>query len=307
MHYLKPLLPFIAGLVLLLCSATFVGLSLANTIGQIVLFACVVCIPAWKTGRLSYVDIGWPLGLAVIGLITLYGADGDPVRKSIISLVYVFIGLRMGLGAIRMWRYGLLKKEFPRYQYQRLRWERQGIKNTALMIQVEALVQCFANASFLALPAFIIASNSSGAIHGLEIVGLAMWLGAFAVETLADIQKNNFMQAAKKQGVKNQVCDVGLWRYSRHPNYFAEWMVWNALIVASIPSWLALQSQENLIIWLLLGLALLNISRLMYITLVYYTGAKPAEYFSAQKRPSYREYQKNTNMFFPGPNKNTAD
>ena len=87
----------------------------------------------------------------------------------------------------------------------------------------------------------------------------------------------------KKESKQAQVCDVGLWKYSRHPNYFFEWMVWNGLIVAAIPSWLALRSQETLAIWLLLGLGLLLASAVMYRTLVHLTGAIPSEYYSEQK------------------------
>ena len=104
-------------------------------------------------------------------------------------------------------------------------------------------------------------------------------------------------------GQKNQVCNVGLWKYSRHPNYFAEWMVWNGVIIASIPSWIMLYEKESPIVWVLLGLGLLFMSRLMYTTLVYHTGAVPSEYYSAQKRPDYKFYQETTNIFFPGPKK----
>jgi steroid 5-alpha reductase family enzyme len=196
---------------------------------------------------------------------------------------------------------GYFRTEFPRYQYQRLRWERQGVSNIPLMMQVEALVQGFANMSFLAFPAFLIASNTGGGIHALEIVGLLLWVGAFAMESVADMQKLAFLREMKQRGLKNQVCNVGLWRYSRHPNYFAEWMVWNALVIAAVPSWLARYGQDNIAVWVLLGLGLVNVSRLMYITLVHYTGAKPAEYFSVRKRPDYKAYQQTTNRFFPGP------
>jgi steroid 5-alpha reductase family enzyme len=107
----------------------------------------------------------------------------------------------------------------------------------------------------------------------------------------------------KRLGQKNQVCNVGLWRYSRHPNYFAEWMVWNGVIIASIPSWIMLYDKESLIVWVLLGLSLLWTSRLMYMTLVYHTGAVPSEYYSSQKRSAYKSYQQSTNIFFPGPKK----
>jgi steroid 5-alpha reductase family enzyme len=99
------------------------------------------------------------------------------------------------------------------------------------------------------------------------------------------------------------VCDIGLWKYSRHPNYFAEWMVWNSLIIASIPSYIGLYRQESFIIFAFLGLSLIYTSRIMYLTLVYLTGAIPSEYYSVQKRPDYKIYQESTNMFFPGPKK----
>ena len=94
---------------------------------------------------------------------------------------------------------------------------------------------------------------------------------------------------------------MGLWRYTRHPNYFAEWMVWNGLVIAAIPSWLALQGSETTLVWVLLGFGLLFTSRMMYSTLVYVTGAVPSEHYSVQKRPGYTEYQRRTNRFFPGP------
>jgi steroid 5-alpha reductase family enzyme len=108
--------------------------------------------------------------------------------------------------------------------------------------------------------------------------------------------------------MRNQVCDIGLWKYTRHPNYFAEWMVWNGLIVMAIPSWLDLRDvqvglfneQVDQIFWLLIGVGLIYVSRMMYITLVYATGAIPSEYYSVKKRPGYKEYQKQTNLFFPG-------
>ena len=104
----------------------------------------------------------------------------------------------------------------------------------------------------------------------------------------------------KSTGNHLQVCNVGLWKYSRHPNYFSEWMVWNGLIIAAIPSWLALQGSE---LWLLLGLSLLYASKAMYTTLVYITGAVPSEYYSLKKRPGYQLYQQQTNRFFPGPSR----
>jgi steroid 5-alpha reductase family enzyme len=300
MNYFRPLYPFLFGWALILNSPTFSDIGLINGLGQLVLFALVVCLPIWRTERMSYVDIGWPWGLVLLGLISYWLSDGYWLRSLVVSAIVILIGLRMGMGALKMWRMGLLKKEFPRYQYQRRRWEKDGKTNVQLALQVDAISQGLANASFLALPVLIIASNNSPQFSLFEVAGLVIWVLAFAMETVADMQKLAFLQDMKKQGKQRQVCNVGLWRYCRHPNYFAEWMVWNGLVVAAIPSWLALQNTESTLIWGLLGAGLLFTSRMMYSTLVYVTGAVPSEYYSAQKRPGYTEYQQHTNRFFPG-------
>jgi steroid 5-alpha reductase family enzyme len=301
MKYISPLFPSLFGWGLLLATPIFFEISLVNGIAQLVLFALLVCWPAWKTGRLSYVDIAWPWGLVLIAAATYSMSDGYWLRVLMIGLVYAFVGVRMGLGALKMWKLKYFETEFPRYQYQRLRWERSGKTNNVLALQVEALLQGLANAGFLAFPAFVIGANTDPDISVFELLGLSLWLLAFSIETIADTQKLKFLKKMKKTGEKNSVCNVGLWRYSRHPNYFAEWLVWTAMVIASIPSWLALYTQIHLVTWLLLGAGLLFVSKIMYTTLVYYTGAVPAEYYSVKKRPGYKQYQMETNRFFPGP------
>jgi steroid 5-alpha reductase family enzyme len=175
-------------------------------------------------------------------------------------------------------------------------------------LQIDAISQGLANASFLALPVFIIASNTSETFVLLEMIGLSIWLLAFILESIADFQKLEFLKKMKTEGKQRQVCNVGLWKYCRHPNYFYEWMVWNSLIIAAIPSWLTLEPisielfgndySDGLLLTLI---CILYTSRAMYKTLVFTTGAVPSEYYSVQKRPGYKEYQQQTNRFFPGP------
>jgi steroid 5-alpha reductase family enzyme len=301
MNYFRPVYPFLLGLGFILWSTTFFKLALLNSLGQIALFTVVVCIPIWRTGRMSYVDIGWPWGLVLLGIISFCFSEGYWLRSLVVSSVVILIGLRMGLGALKMWRLGFLKKEFPRYQYQRIVWKEEGKNNTALALQIDAIAQGLANASFLAFPVFIIASNGDQEFSVLEIVGLVIWILAFSMESIADFQKVRFLKEMKRAGKHRQVCNVGLWKYCRHPNYFAEWMVWNGLVIAAIPSWLSLKALESEPVWLLLGIGLLLASKFMYTTLVYTTGAVPSEYYSVQKRPDYKDYQQQTNRFFPGP------
>jgi steroid 5-alpha reductase family enzyme len=260
---------------------------------------------------MSYVDIGWPWGLVLLGIVSYLLSSGYWLRSLIVSSMVILVGLRMGFGAVKMWRAGYLDKEFPRYQYQRILWEEEGKENTQLALQIDAISQGLANASFLSLPIFITASSTSQSLELLEIVGIAIWLLSLLMESVADFQKLGFLKKMKKEGKQNQVCNIGLWKYTRHPNYFGEWMVWNGLIIMAIPSWLRLETlsiaflndQQSKILWVLIGIGLLYTSKMMYTTLVYTTGAVPSEHFSIEKRPDYKEYQKTTNRFFPGPKK----
>jgi steroid 5-alpha reductase family enzyme len=275
---------------------TFASLVLVNGALQMSLFIVVACIPLRRTGRMSYVDIAWPFGIATIGVLILALADGNTVRKLTVGAVYLFIGLRMGLGALTMARATgvIFKKEFPRYRYRRMALEQSGSKHIGFHMQVDVLTQGLANISVLALPAFLIATNKSASIDSWEVIGLGLWGLAYTLESIADVQKMLFI--SKNRG---GVCNVGLWRYTRHPNYFSEWLVWCGLAVASVPSWLASRAVESSLVWWVSGLGVLGACMMMYLTLVYLTGAIPSEYYSVRKRADYAAYQETTNIFFP--------
>jgi steroid 5-alpha reductase family enzyme len=277
-------------------SQSLTDLLLMNAGLQVLLFVVVACIPFLRTGRMSFVDIAWPFGLALIGIQVLIFTEGDLVRRVTVGAAYMFIGLRMGIGAVVMGlRTGVIfKTEFPRYEYRKMIFEREKKTHIKFHMLSEILAQGFANASVLALPAFIIATNSSNEISNWEVLGVGVWGVAYVLESVADSQKLLFI--SKNVG---GVCNIGLWKYSRHPNYFSEWLVWTGLVIATLPSWLALRAEEPLVVWIVLGVGSLCASVMLYITLVYLTGAKPAEYYSARKRPEYKVYQETTNMFFP--------
>ncbi|QSP95609.1 DUF1295 domain-containing protein [Marinobacter salinisoli] len=275
---------------------TLLSMLLVNAGLQIMLFILVAAVPYLKTGRMSYVDIAWPFGVALIGVLIIVMGDGSLVRRVAVGAVYLLIGLRMGLGAVTMgMKTGVIfQHEFPRYVYRRMMLEQSGSSHIKAHSLAEIMAQGFANASVLALPGFMLAVNASDSVSWWEVAGLCIWLTAYALESTADLQKLRFM-ANNKGGV----CNVGLWRFSRHPNYFAEWLVWTGLVVAAVPSWLALADSEATLVWAVMGLGALGASAVMYTTLVYLTGATPAEYYSVRKRPDYARYQQQTNMFFP--------
>ena len=298
MKYLNPLIPYLFGLVILISQSNFDKILYLNLIFQLILFLIVVCIPIYRTGRMSYVDIAWPWGLVVLGIVNYVYNEGSLLMVLISTSIVSIIGLRMGIGALSLLKRGYLKNELPRYQYQRIVWEKEEKHNTHLALQIDVVTQGLANATFLAIPIFVAGSSDSEALNIIEYVGLTVVIISIFLETLADSQKLNFLKQMKIAGLKNQVCNIGLWKYSRHPNYFFEWMVWNGVILFSFPSLIDSSSLSpgNKV---MIGACMLFASKLMYDTLVNKTGAIPSEYYSLKKRPSYKEYIETTSQFFP--------
>ena len=238
-------------------NANLLDMLVSNAIAQAVLFFLVVCIPFWRTKRMSYVDIAWPFGVAIIGAHILFMGEAEPLRNGVVGAVYLFIGLRMGIGAVTMAKATgvIFKYEFPRYKYRRTMLEEQGSKHVDAHMLGEAVAQGFANMTVLALPGFLIANSALGGMSGWEIAGLALWAIAYLTESIADGQKMWFISKNPKG-----VCNIGLWKYSRHPNYFSEWLVWTGLVVATVPSWLAHAASEIPLIWIGQGWSLVCLS-----------------------------------------------
>lgn len=282
----------------MLCAehAALASLSALNVGVQATLFTLVACIPFLRTGRVSYVDIAWPFGVAALGAQMLAFGDGAFLRRAIVGGAYLAIGLRMGIGALTIGRATgvIFEKEFPRYDYRRILLEEAGSAHIRAHLLAEIMAQGIANMSVLALPGFMMAVNPDPNLHPLEWAGLGVGVFGYVFESIADAQKLLFI--SKHEG---QLCNVGLWRYSRHPNYFGEWLVWTGLVVAALPSWLSLRENMAPTTWAILGIGALGATVMMYITLVFLTGAKPAEYFSVKKRPGYAQYQRETSRFFP--------
>lgn len=106
-----------------------------------------------------------------------------------------------------------------------MRWKERGEPHPMLALLLEILVQAVANIGVLAIPAMIQAYDPTPSFSWLDGLGYAIWLFAWIFESVADMQKQNFLHMCYTRRLKMQVCNVGLWKYSRHPNYFGEWMV----------------------------------------------------------------------------------
>lgn len=289
----------------------FQTLFIWNGLAQLILFTFVTLIPANITGYMAYVDIGWPCGLVVMSVFCLVMGDGDPVRKWAVGVCMFVHGARMGLGAIVAFYPWVFKEDLPRYKYAKDRFlAKDGMPESLWCIKInhDMLQQAFANSAVLICPVMLCSFNKNTwqtPWAALEVFGLLLWVFCWIYENRADFQKVAFLKETKEKGVRTAVLgmapyngpEYSLWTQCRHPNYFGEWMSWNAFIIMSIPSLVNLEEE----LWVKLGfvLTMFILTRFFYDCLNFWTGAEPAEHYSVQKREEYREYQRTTRVFFP--------
>lgn len=241
----------------------------------------VVMAALWQVQRVTknagIVDVVWSFGTAMSAIWLIFNAGGDDTRRWIIAAMVGIWGLRLGVHLFkRMGR----EEEDGRYQQMRRRWgDKQQIKLFGFF-QIQA-----AWAVLFALPMLAAATNDTPAINGFDIAAIIIWLNAMTGEGVADWQLSNFKQ---RHDSKGQVCDVGLWRYSRHPNYFFEWLHWFAYPLLAIGSaWWPVASAGPIV---------------MLFFLLKVTGIPPTEARAIESRgDAYRRYQRTTSAFFPLP------
>jgi steroid 5-alpha reductase family enzyme len=228
-----------------------------------------------RTGDATAVDSGWGTALALCA--ALYGmlAPGCLAQKLAICVPVGVENLRVALLVLYRHEGG----EDNRYKELRRRWREKGREQLtfAIFYQAQGLL-----AAGLSVPA-LLGSFSGARLSAVQWAGLALWFVAVGFEVVADRQLTAFRRdPANKSGVM----DRGLWRYSRHPNYFFQTLTWvaYALIAVAAPyGWLAFIAPA-LILYLVL----------------FVTGVPPAEESSLRSRgDAYRAYQAKTSVFVP--------
>lgn len=241
-------------------------------------FAAVFAF-ARQIDNYSVVDVAWSLAFAAIAVFYAAAADGWWVRRVLSGAMAVAWSLRLG---IHLWRRVAAHHpaEDGRYEEMRERWRSKIASRMFLFFQFQAV-----SIVVLAVPFLFASTNSTAALHPLEIAGALVWLAAWIGESVADAQLARFKRDPANRG---RVCGAGLWRYSRHPNYFFEWLIWVGffLVGAAAPwGWTGIVAPAA-ILYLLLKV----------------TGVPPTEaQLLRSKGDAYRRYQGITNAFFPGP------
>jgi steroid 5-alpha reductase family enzyme len=244
------------------------------------LFA-VLYILARRLDNFGIVDIAWSYSFVVLALLYAALGAGWPVRRALVAAMASVWGLRLGTHLlIRIARKH--PEEDGRYRQLRRDWAGSFQAKMAGFFQMQAL-----SVVILGYPFLAICSNAQPGLNGLEWAAAALWLAAISGEALADAQLAWFKRDKANAGL---VCDAGLWRYSRHPNYFFEWLIWVSyflLACASPWGWPAILSPAC-ILYLLLRV----------------TGIPATEEQSLRsKGDAYRRYQERTSAFVPLPSR----
>jgi steroid 5-alpha reductase family enzyme len=227
----------------------------------------------------GFLDVAWSYGVAILAPIYAWFSPGDPLRKWLITGLGVAWSLRLGTYILRR----VLRhhpQEDVRYETLRQRWPGPGMFLVFFELQAVLVV-------IFSLPFLLISFNTQPNLTPLEISGILLALVALGGEALADLQMQAFKRDPASRG---QVCQRGLWRYSRHPNYFFEALIWWAFFL------IALGSPHG---WITLACPLLMLQFLLKVTGIPLT----EEHAVRSKGEAYREYQRTTSAFMPWPRK----
>jgi steroid 5-alpha reductase family enzyme len=271
-------------MVLYLEALILIGLSLS----ALMALAWVV---QQRTGNSGWVDAIWTFSLGLVSVgSALWPVTGAPpgARQWLVAGLVAVWSLRLGLHiAVRTAHI----TDDPRYAAFAQEWGVDSPRRMFVFLQNQAL-----GSIPLAFAIFVAARFPQTGLRLADALGALILVVGIAGEALADAQLKSFRQNPAHQG---RVCDVGLWRWSRHPNYFFEWFGWLAYPVIGIPF-----TDPLFYPW---GFATLLAPLFMYWILVYVTGIPPLEQQMLRSRGDrFRAYQARTSMFFPLPPKHGA-
>jgi steroid 5-alpha reductase family enzyme len=246
------------------------------------LLLAVAFLVQQRTGNSGWVDTIWTFAVGLVGaasaLWPIAGEAPSPRQWLVAALVAIW-SLRLGVH-IAVRTAGL--SDDPRYAAFAEQWGADSTRRMFWFLQSQA----FASIP-LVFAIFIAARVPQASLRVQDYLGALILFAGIAGEALADAQLTAFRGNPAN---RRQVCDSGLWRWSRHPNYFFEWLGWLAYPVIALSPQLP---------W---GWATLLAPAFMYWILVYVTGIPPLEEQMLRSRgDGYRAYQSRTSKFFPLP------
>ncbi|MFO1418393.1 MAG: DUF1295 domain-containing protein [Methylotetracoccus sp.] len=229
----------------------------------------------FRTSNANLVDVIWSGAIGILALAFAVFGSGDPVIRTVSALLPALWSIRL---ALHIYQRALYGEEDARYRYLRAHWASHTQLKFFFFYQLQALTVIVFSFQFFVLAN--IEEPASGTQIGLAVL---IWLIAMTGEALADRQLSEWRRIPAN---RDKACRSGLWRYSRHPNYFFEWLHWWSYVPLALGTswwWLPLLTQG-----------------LMLLTLLKLTGIPYTERQALARRgDDYRDYQATTSAFVP--------
>jgi len=220
------------------------------------------------------VDVIWTAGIGAAALWYAAILDGAVLPRALLGLLGALWSLRL---AAHLAPRVLKGPEDGRYRQLRLRWQGNQAKMFG-MFQFQALLIVLFSLPFLA-----VARNPTAELTPWMIAGMVVWIGSVCGEALADRELARFRADPANRG---RTCRAGLWRYSRHPNYFFEWLHWFAYVGLAVGSPL---------FWLSFSGPVVMYAFLRWISGIPFTEAQALR----TRGEDYRRYQAETSQLIP--------
>jgi len=243
-------------------------------LGFILAFATAGWLVSLWRRNVSHVDSMWSL-MFLLALAVYLAEAGSVGWRAVLVLTLVFLWAVRLSGHIAWRNHG--KAEDHRYQAIRRNNEPHfELKSLYLVFGLQGLL-----AWIICLPV-LAAAGSHSPLNLLDFVGTGLWMAGMMFESVGDAQLARFVA---RPGNRGKVLDTGLWRYTRHPNYFGEFTLWWGFYLLALGS----GGGWTLFSPLLMSFLLLRVS-----------GVALLEKDIGQRRPAYRDYVRRTNAFIPG-------
>ncbi len=262
--------------------------ELAALLGSNLAILVIVMLALWglalRLKDVSFVDGVWPLGMLLLAAFTFVRTDGDATRKFLLVWLCAVWAVRLGWHLLRRWREKGIDGRYAEIVENQEREHGWSFAKTALLIVF--LPQAFLG-WLTALPV------QMGQVEHAPAVGWIGWIGAAIVvvgigfESVGDAQLAAFRKDPDNRG---KVLDTGLWRYTRHPNYFGDACVWWGLwLIAAETGWVGIASVVGPIF--------------LTFTLTKWSGIGITEKAISKTKPKYADYIRRTSAFIPMPPK----
>jgi steroid 5-alpha reductase family enzyme len=261
--------------------SSFDSSAFAGTLGWAAAETAVILLTTFavakRAGKHSVIDTAWGLLFVGIAVVVFVASDGhgDDTRRWLLLVLPLAWGLRL---AIHIGRRTVGKPEDPRYE--QLLGKARGNPDLYALRMVYLLQGVLA---YLIAAPILVGAFEADAVGPLAWIGVAVWAVGVFFEAVGDAQLERFRSDPANKGT---VMDRGLWRYTRHPNYFGDACVWWGIFLVAADAWP--------------GVLTVLAPIVMTLLLTKGSGARILEKHMS-KRAGWDEYAARTSMFFPRP------